>query len=272
MAHTQEQRTALVVAHPGHELRIYHWLELTRPVTFILTDGSGHTDCSRLHSSTTTLARTGATRGAIYGAMSDRQLYEAILGGERKLFEALVDELAAALQCQGATCVVGDAAEGFNPGHDVCRLLLNAAVARIERTAGHRLKNMEFALEGPPQHCPPPDRAEAVILALDEGAFARKIAAVAAYPELAAEVDRVLGTHTAEAFRTECILPVRYDFDLTDRSEHPCVYERYGEQQVAAGLYREVIRFRDHIAPLAAHLGSMVGALEAVAGLESSLS
>src|SRR4029077_10013160 len=105
MAHTQEQRTALVVAHPGHELRIHHWLELTRPVTFILTDGSGHTDCSRLHASTTSLARTGATRGSIYGAMSDRQLYAAILGGERKLFETLVDQLGGGLQRPRGNCV-----------------------------------------------------------------------------------------------------------------------------------------------------------------------
>src|SRR4029077_8813777 len=125
----------------------------------------------------------------------------------------------------------------------------------------NRRKHMDSSLEGPPRHCPPQDRAEAIILALDEGAFARKIAAVRAYPEVTAEFDRVLATHAAEAFRTECILPVRYDFDLTGRSEHPCVYERYGEQQVAAGFYREAIRFRDHIAPLARHLGRMGRAL-----------
>ena len=43
-----EQSAALVIAHPGHELRIHHWLERARPVTFVLTDGSGHTDHSRI--------------------------------------------------------------------------------------------------------------------------------------------------------------------------------------------------------------------------------
>ncbi|CAN7202316.1 hypothetical protein LJR219_000551 [Phenylobacterium sp. LjRoot219] len=33
-------RTALAVAHPGHELRLAKWVELTRPTVFILTSGS----------------------------------------------------------------------------------------------------------------------------------------------------------------------------------------------------------------------------------------
>ena len=262
MVHSQDQRAALVIAHPGHELRIHHWLELARPLTFILTDGSGHSDRSRLHASTATLQNAGAKRGSIYGAMSDRELYRAILGGERELFVKLADDLALALQCEGVTCVVGDAVEGFNPGHDVCRLVVNAAVARIDGTSSDSLKNMEFTVEGPPQPQPrlPQDRAEAEILELDDEGFARKVAAVRAYPQLAAEVDRVLTTEAVETFRTEYLFPVQYGFDLANRFEHPCFYEQYGEKQVAAGFYRDVIRFKDHVAPLAAHLERFVGA------------
>jgi hypothetical protein len=32
-------KAALVVAHPGHELRVFHWLRLARPCVFVLTDG-----------------------------------------------------------------------------------------------------------------------------------------------------------------------------------------------------------------------------------------
>jgi hypothetical protein len=260
MVHSQDQRAALVIAHPGHELRIHHWLELVRPLTFILTDGSGHGDRSRLHASTATLQNTGAKPGSIYGAMSDRELYRAILGGERDLFVKLAEDLALALQREGVTCVVGDAAEGFNPGHDVCRLVVNAAVARIDGTSSHNLKNMEFTGEEPLQPRLLQDRAAAEILELDDEAFARKVAAVRAYPELAAEVDRVLTTQPEETFRTEYLLPVQYGFDLANRFEHPCFYEQYGEKQVAAGFYRDVIRFKDHVAPLAAHLERFVGA------------
>jgi hypothetical protein len=223
-------------------------------VTFVLTDGSGHTDHSRLASTTAVLERTGASRGAIYGAMSDRQLYRAILAGERDVFTRLVDELASALLQAGVTYVVGDAVEGVNPGHDVCRLVLNGALLRIEQTTGRRLKNLEYPVEGPPDECPAEDRTEAIFLTLDDEAFARKMEAVRTYPEMAAEMERVLKIYSTDVFRNECIRPVRYGLDVEHRFQHPCVYERYGEKQVAAGIYREVLRFREHVAPLAVHL------------------
>ena len=250
----QNERAALFIAHPGHELRIHYWLERARPVTFVLTDGSGHTDHSRLASTTAVLKRARASCGAIYGAMSDRGLYGAVLAGEHDVFTKLVDELASALLREGVTYVVGDAVEGVNPGHDVSRLVLNAALLRIEERGGQPPINMEYPVEGPPDECPPDDRAEAIFLTLDDEAFARKKAAVAGYPEMAKEMDRVLKIYHPDVFRVECLRPVHYGLDLGHRFQHPCIYERYGEKQVAAGIYKEVLRFREHIAPLARHL------------------
>ena len=249
-----EQSAALVIAHPGHELRVHHWLERAHPVTFVLTDGSGHTDSSRINSTTAVLDRAAARRGTIYGAMSDRELYRAILAGHSDVFHQLVEELAAALRGENVAYVVGDAVEGVNPGHDVCRLILNAALLRMSETGHQAPANMEFPVEGRPDDCPAEDRPNAIWLSLDEAAYQRKIAAAQAYPELASELERVLTVHNAQAFRTECLRPVRYDLDIEHRFRHPCVYEWYGEKQVAAGIYKEVIRFREHIAPLAADL------------------
>ena len=223
-------------------------------MTFVLTDGSGHTEHSRLDSTTAVLERAGASRGAIHGAMSDQQLYQAILAGERDVFTKLVDELASALQQAGVTYVVGDAVEGFNPGHDVCRLLLNAALLRIEQATGQQLRNMEYPVEAPPDECPSEDRADAIFLTLDDEAFGRKMDAVRGYPEMAAEMERVREIYNTDVFRIECLRPVRYGLDIGHRFQHPCMYELYGEKQVAAGIYGEVLRFREHIAPLAAYL------------------
>jgi len=253
----KNHRAALVIAHPGHELRVHHWLERAKPLTLILTDGSGHTGRSRIRSTTVVLDRVGAKPGPIYGEVSDRQLYQALLAGEREFFARLVEDLVVTLQREQVTYVVGDAVEGFNPAHDVCRLLINAALLRMERSNGAQLRNMDFLVEGPPDQCPDEDRGDAIFLELDDGAYQRKIDAVRAYPELATETDRVLMTHAPESFRIECLRPVRYGFDIGNRFEHPCVYERYGEKQVAAGKYTEVIRYREHIAPLAAHLDVM---------------
>lgn len=247
------ERGALIIAHPGHELRIHHWLERARPLTFVLTDGSGHTDISRLRSTATVLERAGARRGSIFGVMSDRQLYHAILTGERDAFTRLVDELASALQREGVSYVVADAVEGTNPGHDVCRLLVNAALMRID-DKGRRLVNMEFPVEGPPAGCSAEDRDHAIMLTLDDAAYERKLEAARQYPEIAEEMKRVLGIHGAEAFRVECLRPVRYALEIGHLFPHPCVYETYGEKQVATGFYSEVLRFGTHVAPLAAHL------------------
>lgn len=248
------RRAALVIAHPGHELRVHRWLELARPVVFVLTDGSGHTGRSRLSSTMAILERAGAVPGPLYGRLSDRSLYQAILSSDTDLFAGLAEELAMALDATAVDYVAGDAIEGFNPGHDVCRLLLNAAVLRLDHS-GRRVGNFEFLLEGPPHECPPEDRSEAIVLELEEDALRRKLAAARSYPELAGEVERAYASYGWEPFRVESLRPVRYGLEIGDRFEHPPYYEIYGEKQVAAGIYREVIRFRDHLAPLAASLG-----------------
>lgn len=253
-------RTALVVAHPGHELRVHHWLERERPVVFVLTDGSGHTGVSRLASSTIVIERAGAVPGSIYGRISDRELYRALLNRDVDLFAGLAKELADSLDQAGVETVAGDAAEGFNPGHDACRLLINAALLRLEALHGRRPANLEFPLDGPPDGCPPEDLPEAIRLELDEAALRRKLDAAGAYPEMAYEVERAFANHGREPFAVESLRPVRYGLDLGGRFAHPPYYETYGEKQVAAGIYREVIRFRDHMAPLAEGLARHFGA------------
>ncbi len=246
-----QPRAALVIGHPGHELRVHHWIERTHPLVFVLTDGSGHTGVSRLASTTAVLERAGATPGSIYGRLSDREVYRAILDGNVDLFAGLADELAAALDRAEIGCVVGDAVEGFNPGHDVCRLVINAALLRSSRHPA----NFEFPLEAAPEDCPPEGRAEAIRLELDGDALQRKLAAAAGYPEMAHEMERALANHGRASFGVEHLRPVRYGLEIGGRHPQPPFYETYGEKQVAAGIYREVIRFRDHMAPLAEGLG-----------------
>src|ERR1051326_4543446 len=83
-------RAALMIGHPGHELRMHGWLESVRPIVFILTDGSGRTGQSRLDSTTQILARAGATPGSIYGRLTDLALYTALLEQDFDLFIGLL--------------------------------------------------------------------------------------------------------------------------------------------------------------------------------------
>src|SRR4051794_37292284 len=87
-------KCALLVAHPGHEIHVHGWLETTRPIVYVLTDGSGRSGRSRLKSTTRLLAAAGARPGVIYGRFADRALYEAVLRRDTALFRELAAELA----------------------------------------------------------------------------------------------------------------------------------------------------------------------------------
>ena len=84
---------------------------------------------------------------------------------------------------------------------------------------------------------------------LDEETFARKLQAAHAYREIGDDVDRILTQQGKQAIQTERLRPVS-NGSVRDTSEAP-YYEVHGEKQVAAGHYEQVLRYRDHVAPLA---------------------
>ena len=239
----------LVLAHPGHELRVHGLLGRLRPTVLVLTDGSGRAGPSRIGRTLSIVEGAGAQPGPVFGRMRDAALYATLLSGSHEPFLRLAAEIASAIEASGAAAVAADAAEGFDPAHDVCRLLVNAAVAR-RRAAGQAVASYEFLVDGPPA----PGAAgepDAVSLFLDDAELTRKLADARAYEELSADVESTIDRWGVEAFRTETLLPVRYGFDLSGRIGSPPFYETDGERRVAEGVYREVLRFRRHVEPLA---------------------
>jgi hypothetical protein len=244
-----------VVGHPGHELRVFHWLELQRPLVFVLTDGSGGRGEARIESTAALLSATGARAGSIFGRASDRQIYDALLAGHTGFFTGLAEELAAALLLAGIETVVGDAVEGYNPTHDVCRMVVDAAVRLASAAGKGAIANYDFVLAATPGACPEGLRDAAVWLRLDEAALQRKLAAARGYPEMRREVDAALARFGLAAFGTECLRPVPAEGHASCAATP--YYEEYGEQQVAAGVYREVLRYREHVLPVAAALAQL---------------
>src|SRR5215813_4503570 len=149
-------RLALVAGHPGHELKVFGWMSQHSPRVYLLTDGSGRHGISRTAASRSVIADLQAQPGEVFGDISDAQIYEAMLHKDLPLFFSVVDELANSFVRHQIDLVVGDAAEGFNPTHDLCRLLINASVLIAERTSGRRIANFEFCLTEWEQNCPPP--------------------------------------------------------------------------------------------------------------------
>jgi hypothetical protein len=299
-------RAALVVAHPSHELRVHGWLEETRPYVCILTDGGGRSGEPRLHRTSEVLARAGATQGDIYGRLTDLELYAAILNGDHELFAGLVVELAHAFVQEQIEYVVGDAAEGYSVAHDICRVMIGAAVELAERRHGHHVSNFDFLVVGAPDECPVELRDEAISLHLDDEAFEKKVKAALAYspklasdveaaldgaefqgirrfsgPQVKGEIDIELSASVLEefesrpalkkqlkyviegmpldAFRVECLRPAVNRSGTGWTSNEPLFYELYGEKLVAAGHYEKVIRYREHMFPLAEAIWKKAG-------------
>lgn len=263
-------RAALVVAHPGHELCVYGWLETVRPRVFVLTDGSGRSGVSRLKSTTKILAQTGSQPGSIYGRFTDQTIYKSILDADFPLFERLVMELAEALIRAEVDYVAGDAIEGYNPVHDVCRLVIDAAVQLAGHIGERPIVNRDFLLFGRHGAQPKAERAGAIQLTLDDATLARKLAVARAYPELQGEVDAMLDKkvldglrrfpelsarfHNSvsenmgdEAYRMECLRLTRRPAWSNGKTQEVLFYELYGERLVASGVYDRSIRHRDHV-------------------------
>jgi hypothetical protein len=248
-------RAVLMVAHPGHELRIHGWLETVRPHVFVLTDGSGRPGRSRLSSTSRVLAAAGAQPASIYGRFTDVALYDAILDGRHDVFRALAQEFADALARLRPEYVVGDALEGYNPVHDVCRTIINVAVDLCGRRGAPPAGNFEFPLVGRPDKARRPS-APAVRLALDDAQLARKLAAAHGYAELDREVEAALRENSVEAFRDEWL---RSADRRHTPPEVPPYYETYGERRVSAGYYSRVLRYRQHVLPVVESLLAWAG-------------
>jgi len=284
-------RAALVVAHPSHELRLHGWLEQAKPYVCVLTDGGGRAGEPRLDRTTEVLSRAGARQGTIYGRLADLEVYSAILNGEVELFTELVEELAQAFVNERIEYVVGDAAEGYNVTHDMCRIIIGAAVELAQQQYDHRVENFDFAVVGPPDECADNLRDDAIWLQLDDEAFDRKVTAALGYtPNLANDVEEALGgapfrgvlrlsqaelaavvdvevskslgpgfqSHSEphagvpiDAFRVECLRPVDNESGTHWTSGERPFYELYGERLVAAGRYEKVIRYEEHMLSLA---------------------
>jgi hypothetical protein len=243
-----EGNAALIIGHPGHELRIHHWLETARPLTFVLTDGSGRGQQSRLPSTENVLRRAGAKPAPIFGRWTDAQAYQILLSGNLEALTGVTRELAQALVENDIKTVVADAVEGFNPTHDLCRYLTNAAVLAAERATGRKIANFDFALVAPPDAAPAEIRDQCIRLQLDPAALARKRVAAENYPELKEEIDAAISKFGLEIFAVELLRPAAAN--LSAGFDGQPFYETHGENRVKEGHYHEVIRHAEHVLPL----------------------
>lgn len=238
----------VLVAHPGHELLLYGWMREARPRVCVLTDGSGHHAASRLHATKDLLDAAGATAGEIFGRFTDRQVYAALIEGRSEVLAGLVDDLAELLVRFRIDAIVADAMEGFNPVHDLCRIIAGAACDR----AGTTIRRYEYPLHaGPQAHA-----GHSIVYRLDDATLAGKLAAARKMSVAIADVAEMLGRFGEEAFRNEPFYEAPEWTTVRWHDGERPLYERIGEERVAGGRYDSVIRYSDHFQPLLDSLGA----------------
>jgi hypothetical protein len=246
-------RWAMVLGHPGHELRVLGWLRAHRPCVAILTDGSGSDGHSRIAPTDEILRHAQCVPGPVYGGSSDRQLYAALLGGDARVFVDLAEQLAQWLQDIAASGVVSDGVEGYNPTHDLCAAVTARAARLVARRRGGVLPHYTFPLVGPFVTQPLP--AGALLFDLDPAQLADKLALSRQYARraggvLVEDVEEMIERLGEAAFAREMLAPADVARECVQYAASPPYYETYGQRQVEAGRYRDVIRYREHVQPL----------------------
>lgn len=252
---TMRGRSALIIGHPGHELRVWGWMRATRPVVAILTDGSGRGSEGRLGLSREACRQASATISRHFGMTSDADVYRAILNRDTAFFLNMAHLLATLLVEREIDWVAGDAMEGYNPTHDLCHLLINRAVRLTAST--RTIATYTFDLVGAESQ-PPPD-AHVVEIDLPPKDLALKVDearkyATSAGGTLLGEVESLLRGKNTAAFARERLVATDVWREIEPPPDYRPFYEIYGEQQVAAGRYAFPIRFREHLWPIACAL------------------
>lgn len=257
-------RPLVFLGHPGHELRIHGWLRGVGAEVWVLTDGAGPEGKPRVELSRALLASVGARPGEVFGVCTDSAVYQAILDGDVARFTELAERLARRLAEGGHDALVSDRAEGYNPTHDLCELVSAAAVARAQAATGRAIAHHTFALTGAPDGEEAQRAEEDIVVELAPAEIDAKIAAARAYALAAGgtlldEVEATLATHGARVFARERLFARTLCLETRFRAQAP-FYERHGEARVLAGRYGRVIRFAEHMAPLARALRTLTKA------------
>ncbi|HEY6843036.1 MAG TPA: hypothetical protein VI391_02635 [Thermoanaerobaculia bacterium] len=189
------------------------------------------------------LRASRARAGALFGVLSDREAYAMILTCNTTLLLWLVTDLAAAIKSQPELIVV-DRVEGYNPVHDLCRMIAGAAI----EMAGVDTKLYEYAVVDRPDAFDG-GGGEIVAMDLDDAEHSRKIDRARRAAGRVPDIEELLARYGTEAYRHERLRRV-LDWWRIDVNAPLPLYERFGEQRVAAQRYSRVIRRDEHMVPL----------------------
>jgi hypothetical protein len=245
-------KSALIIGHPGHELRAFKFLKDSKPDVYILTDGSGQNNDSRLHQSIKLIESLGATYKSTFNAFTDKELYTIILSGDLEKIKQLKKELLIFVKENEYDEIYGDALEGFNPTHDICRYLINGIVAELEKSNSSKsILNYDFVLDQAPNMLSQKEHEHHLFFELSPLELNIKIKAGLNYPELKTEIEMAIKRFGINAFSRESYSRITDLNQISNWVNALPYYEEIGRKRVASGAYKTCIEFEKHIKPIA---------------------
>jgi len=200
----------------------------------------------------------GASPGPLFGAHTDKAVYNAILAGDRDFFLSLAEELLLQLVADRTRLLVSDASEGYNPTHDICHLIASAVTTRARRITGmENLQHHVFPLTGDPRCAPALHRPDDIVVDLTPAETSRKIDAALDYARkvggmLLSEVEETRVRYGDTPFQHERLLHQAGPLDYAAQwAQAKPFYEQHGEKRQADGHYSRVIRCAESMLPIA---------------------
>lgn len=241
-------RSALVIAHPAHELRVHAWMQRQKPACYILTTGSrSGSDMQRWQASAETIAAAGATLVATWGRVNDARLYAELVAGERASWVKRTLQLAADFVRRDTTLIVTDSWQYYNVAHDLTHVMARCAAELAARELGRPVAVLDYPVTSDLVTPLAPRGAVVLTNTLSADAYLAKREAVRSMPDVASEVAEILASDGQSALQTEQFrLPPALAKICAAPSFTP-YYETFGKRRVAAGIYPDVVRW-PHVA------------------------
>lgn len=249
--------TALIVAHPGHELFVSSWLKIISPLTFVFTDGSGRKGAPRISSTKAVLDSCGGQTGALFGEFTDLEFYNVVLNQEIDVLVKLTELLAQSLVDSNIQNVIGDSYEEQYLAHDICRIIIDCATELVRKSTGRLIKNYQFPMYGYFGRCPSSySGCPTYSHRLDENNLSWKLRCAREIPgqDIQNEISDLLNERGMSSFGNETVVDVTSVKSFDNKTTTRKAYELLGEKLVLEGHYKQVIRFQDHVQPIISEL------------------